>query len=185
MVRQAAPEGDRICGIRVDLRYVQEHDAAFIFALRSDPELSRHLSRVSGGVGDQEAWISRYKDEEARGLQHYFVVERKDHTPCGLVRLYNVDRHEFTWGSFIIGPDAPPKAALETALLSFGFGFDVLGCALAILDVRRDNERAIAFYRRFGMHQTGSDDLDLFFELSRQDFEARRESLQRAVSRDG
>lgn len=38
---------------------------------------------------------------------------------------------------------------------------------MARLDVRRNNTRAIAFYRRFGMAETQGDHVNLYFSYSR------------------
>src|SRR5690606_16228718 len=86
---------------------------------------------------------------------------------CGVVRLYDIGPESFTWGSWILDHNKPAKAALESAVLSFGVGFLDLGLGLGRLDVRRDNSKAIAFYRRFGMLETHSDDVNLYFTYSR------------------
>jgi len=152
-------------GERLRLRLVREDDAPYIHALRTDPGLNRHLSPVSGGVEGQRTWLARYKAREAAGEEAYYLIERRDNgRPCGTVRLYEIGADSFTWGSWILDANKPPKAALESAVLSFGVGFERLGKARALIDVRRDNDRAIAFYRRFGMTETGADERDLFFE---------------------
>ena len=170
---QAFDESTRLIGKNVELRLVREDDGAFVHRLRTDRDLSRHLSPVTGTIADQTLWIKHYKVREGRSEEFYFVVETKGHIPCGLVRLYDIAPPVFTWGSIVLGENKPRKAALETAVLSLGFGFSAIGCALAKLDVRRENARAIAFYRRFGMQQTGDNRRDLFFEMSKEDFATR------------
>jgi len=98
-----------------------------------------------------------------------------------VVRLYGIGADRFTWGSWILDESKPPRAALESAVLSFGVGFERLGLARADLDVRRANARASAFYRRFGMTETGQDAENLYFTLSRDDFRRNRDDFMKRV----
>ena len=160
----------RLEGARVRLRLVDPSDAPFIHGLRVDPALNTHLSPVDGSVAGQRAWIERYKAREAAGTEYYYLIERADGVPCGTVRLYNIGEQRFTWGSWILNEDKPPKAAIESALLSFGVGFETLGLDIADVDVRIANERAIAFYRRLGMTEVRRDEKELFFTFSAAQF---------------
>lgn len=165
-------------GLRLRLRPVVPEDAAYIHGLRTDPRLSAHLSPVTGTAADQRAWIEGYMMREAAGTEVYFVIERRaDGRPCGTVRLYGIAADRFTWGSWILDPGKPPKAALESAVLSFGFGFGALNLVRADIDVRRGNHRALGFYRRFGMTETGGDDLNVFFSYPRARFLSDRPRL--------
>ncbi|RMH44058.1 MAG: N-acetyltransferase, partial [Alphaproteobacteria bacterium] len=93
-----APE--RVEGFRLALRLVRPADAAFIHGLRTDPDIARHLSPVTGTVEDQRRWIEEYKTREAAGTEAYYIIERRDTgRPCGTVRLYDIDGTTFTWGS--------------------------------------------------------------------------------------
>ncbi len=165
-----------LCGHRLCLRLVTPADAAFIHRLRMDPAYNAHLSFVTGTVEDQRAWIGRYKTREAAGAELYYVIERRDGVPCGVVRLYDIKGDSFTWGSWILNGDKPPKAALESAVLSFGAGFETLGLARAVFDARLNNARAIAFYRRFGARETKVDDVNIYFEYSRDRYFQDRET---------
>ena len=167
----------RIEGVRLVLRLVEPSDAQFIHGLRTDPAYNIHLSPVTGTVEDQQEWINAYKAREDAGEEFYYIIERRDGRPCGMVRLYGIKENNFTWGSWILNADKPPKAALESALLSFSIGFETLGLMRADIDVRKENARAIHFYRRFGMVETGSDSKNLYFELTRARFLALRAAL--------
>jgi RimJ/RimL family protein N-acetyltransferase len=166
-----------IAGKRLRLRPVMPEDAAFIHGLRTDPAYNTHLSPVTGTVADQRAWITACKAREAAGAEIYYIIERRDGVPCGALRLYDITEGRFTWGSWILNADKPPRAALESALLSFSVGFEQLGLARADIDVRKDNEKAIRFYRRFGMVETGQDADNLYFELTRARFAELRDTL--------
>lgn len=172
MVRNAPP---RVEGHRLRLRLVTPSDAEYVYGLRTNPAYNQHLSPVTGTMEDQREWIERYKEREALGQEYYYLSERRDDgTPCGLVRLYDLTGDSFTWGSWIIDHNKPPKGALECAVLSFGIGFEQLALHTAHIDVRLENSRAIAFYRRFGMQEIGEDLRDLYFEYRREQFEADR-----------
>jgi RimJ/RimL family protein N-acetyltransferase len=171
-----------ITGQQLQLRLVRPEDAAYIHYLRTIPLYNKHLSTVTGTVEDQRVWIDSYKTREAAGEEYYYIIERRDDgRPCGVVRLYDIGADSFTWGSWILDANKPPKAALESAVLSFGVGFEQLGLRLAQLDVRRANARAIAFYRRFGMTQGGEDAENLYFTLHWDDFRRNRDDFMKLL----
>ena len=161
-------------GPNLILRLIQPEDAAYVHSLRSNPAYNTHLSTVTGTVDNQRTWIENYKSREAKGQEFYYVIERKDGTRCGLVRLYDIEAESFTWGSWILDKNKTRKAALESAILSFGVGFDALGVQLANVDVRITNEHAAAFYRRLGMVETHRTDKDIFFIYTRDQFDTGR-----------
>ena len=160
----------RVEGLNINLRLIQPSDAAYVHGLRIDARYNTHLSEVTGTVEDQRLWIKDYKSRESDGQEFYYVIERKDGKRCGLVRLYNVEADQFTWGSWILDDNKPPKAALESAVLSFGVGFEILGCQTAHIDVRIQNSHAEAFYRRLGMVEYRRTDEDIFFRYARATF---------------
>ena len=164
------PSLDRVEGPNLTLRLIEPNDAAYVYGLRTDPSYNSHLSRVTGSVESQRHWIEDYKAREAAGQEFYYVIERKDGTRCGVVRLYDLTTDSFTWGSWILDHNKTPKAALESAVLSFGIGFDSLDRPQACVDVRIKNKKAYAFYVRFGMTETRRDDQDIYFLYSRDRF---------------
>ncbi len=160
-----------IDGPSLRLRLIQPDDADYVYALRKDPTYNQYLSKLRGTVDDQRRWIEGCKTREAAGSEFYYVVERRDDgRRCGLVRLYDIGTDHFTWGSWILDHNKPPKAALESAVLSFGAGFDLQGMTHSLVDVRRANAHAEAFYRRFGMVEIDADAQDIFFTYSRETF---------------
>jgi RimJ/RimL family protein N-acetyltransferase len=173
-----------IHGHHLVLRLIQPADANYVFGLRSDPTYNTHLSQVHGTEEDQRRWITTYKTREAAGLEFYHIIARKDGQACGTVRLYDIGAESFTWGSWILDAAKPPKAALESAVLSFDLGFQTLGRTKALIDVRHDNHRATAFYRRFGMTETGQDDVNLYFTYTRARFLADRPRHWAALTKE-
>lgn len=169
--------GSDITGKRLRLRPVTPQDAAFIQGLRTDPAYNTHLSPVTGTVADQRDWITAYKAREAAGQEIYCIIERHDGVSCGTVRLYDITTDGFTWGSWILNNDKPPKAALDSAVLLYDIGFEMLEKPRAVFDVRADNDRTVRFHLRFGATQTGRDPENLYFELTRARFADLRPAL--------
>tara|TARA_B110000238_G_scaffold119616_1_gene129614 strand:+ start:197 stop:757 length:561 start_codon:yes stop_codon:yes gene_type:complete len=153
----------RVEGPNLILRLIKPDDAAYVHGLRTNPFYNSHLSKITGTVQDQRAWIEGYQAREAARQEFYYVIERKDGTRCGLVRLYDFDVESFSWGSWILDESKPRKAALESALLSFGVGFELFQRDLAKVNVRVTNTDATAFYRRLGMTETHQTAQDIFF----------------------
>lgn len=169
------PDLAKVAGPNLCLRLIQPDDAAYVHRLRADPVYNQHLSEVRGGIEDQRRWIECYKKREAEGQEFYYIIVRKDEKVCGAVRLYDLDADSFTWGSWILDANKPPKAALESAVLSFGVGFDALGRSVAKVDVRVGNVHAQAFYKRLGMIETHRTPSDIFFNYPRSRYEADRD----------
>ena len=145
------------------MRLIELSDAAYVHGLRTNPVYNQYLSTVDGTVLDQRRWIETYKHREAMGQELYFIIERRDGTPCGTVRLYDINAECFTWGSWILDHNKPHKAALESAFLIYKSAFDLLKLSEARFDVRRDNENTLAFHRRFGATEIHADEQDVFF----------------------
>lgn len=168
-------------GPNLRLRLITPEDARYVYALRKNPTYNAHLSEISGTVADQVAWIKAYKIREAAGLEYYFVIERNDRIPCGLVRLYNFTADRFTWGSWILDHNKPPKAALESALLIYQVAFEGLGVADAVFEVRKENMHTQAFHRRFGAQQTGEDETNCYFIYTYKQFADDKAKFLRAL----
>jgi hypothetical protein len=143
-----------------------------------DQAYNSHLSAVTGTVLDQRRWIEAYKKREAAEAEYYFVIERTDGVRCGVVRLYDIKSDGFTWGSWILDANKPPKAALERAVLIYETAFDLLELESARFDVRRDNENTLAFHRRFGAIETHRTEQDISLIYNRPRFEADRMEYQ-------
>lgn len=173
----------RIKGPKLVLRLITTDDAPYVHSLRVNPELSTHLSEVCGTIEDQRTWINSYKTRERVGKELYYVITHHGGIPCGTVRLYDINSCSFTWGSWILDHNKPSKAALESAVLSFGVGFEKLGTELANIDVRCGNTRAIDFYRRFGMIETHRIAQTIFFNYERARFLADKNSYHQILKK--
>lgn len=161
-------------GPNLKLRLIRPDDAPYVFALRTDPVYNQHLSAVCGTVDDQRDWIIAYKGREASLRELYYVIERRNGLRCGLVRLYDIQNQTFTWGSWILDRNKTHKAALESAILVYIIGFELLGIARSVFDVRLDNARVISFHERLGAVMTHQSEQDAFFEYTNSAFQSRK-----------
>ena len=154
------------------MRLIRSEDADYVHGLRTAPSYNWHLSGVRGTAEDQPRWIAAYKSREAQLRELYYVIERKDGMRCGLVRLYDISADSFIWGRWILDHNKTAKAAQESAVLSFGVGFDGLSLSQALVDVRISNSQALAIDQRPGMDELRRDERDIYFTYPRSRFEA-------------
>ena len=155
-------------GRTIRIRLVRESDAQFILSLRSDDKYNKYLSKTNSNVSDQVEWIKKYKVDETNKKQFYFIIEKLDGTPCGTVRIYDLQNDSFCWGSWILNESKTKYAAIESAFLVYRYGFEVIGCVKSHFDVRKDNEKVVSFHKRMGAVQTGEDKLNFYFEITKE-----------------
>ena len=168
-----------ICGKNINLRTVEIEDAEFIFSMRQNQNKTKYLSKVTGTVESQKEWIKNYKQREEEKKEFYFVIESKDKGKLGLVRMYDFQDNSFCWGSWLIKEDAPKTTAIESALQIYEFGFYNLGFEKSHFDVRKGNDKVIAFHKRFGAKIVDEDELDYFFNFEKSDYEIIKEKYKR------
>lgn len=160
----------KITGKNIQLRTAEVSDAEFILELRTQNHKTQYLSQVENNFAKQQAWLKSYKKKEHEGEEYYFVIESKTHQKLGLVRVYDLRTDSFCWGSWLIQDSAPKTTAIESALLIYEFGFGQLGYPKAHFDVRKGNERVIAFHQRFGAKIISDDELNFYFNYSQHEY---------------
>jgi len=158
-------------GKNINLRGVEVSDAQFIYDLRQDEMKTKYLSQVSGTVDNQIQWIKKYKKREQEKKEFYFVIESKTKESLGLVRVYDFKDDSFCWGSWLIKDDAPNFTAIESALLIYEFAFYPLAFKKSHFDVRKENEKVVAFHKRFGARIVDENEIDYFFDFSKEEYE--------------
>lgn len=165
-------KGEPITGKSVCMRLANVGDAEFILALRLNELINKFVSRVAGDLEKQVQWLKDYKVREASGIEYYFIIEDHVGRSLGTARVYDCQGDSFSWGSWMLIPSAPRNTAIESALLIYELAFNELGFSRSHFDVRRGNERVVAFHRRFGARIVRETELDYFFEYSRDAYEA-------------
>jgi len=163
----------------VMLRLVEESDAEFILALRTDSKYNQHLSQVTGSVSAQAEWIRKYKDDEKKKNQYYFIIERNaDGVRCGTVRIYDIREDSFSWGSWILNEDKTRFAALESAFLVYQFGFEILNFKKSHFEVRKENSKVLSFHEKMGAVKKDENDIEIFYEITKDAVQVAKERLK-------
>jgi len=168
-----------ISGKNIKLRTANINDAEFLYTMRQNQYKTKYLSKVTGTVESQKEWIRNYKQREEEKKEFYFVIESKDEEKLGLVRMYDFQGDSFCWGSWLIKEDAPKTTAIESALQIYEFGFYKLGFQKSHFDVRKGNDKVIAFHQRFGAKIVDEDELDYFFNFEKSEYEITKEKYKR------
>ena len=151
-----------IRGKTLVLRNAVVADAAFILSLRTNPEKSRHLSKVSDDLDAQVAWLISY---EERNTEAYFIIEDVHGVPLGTVRIYDAQSDSFCWGSWILLDTAPTSAAIESALMVYAYALESLGFQSAHFQVQKANERVWQFHERFGAKRISENEVQYEYRL--------------------
>lgn len=168
-----------IYGKNINMRTVTQEDVEFIYNMRQNQNKTKYLSRVTGTVESQKEWIKSYKQREEEKKEFYFVIESKEEEKLGLVRMYDFRDNSFCWGSWLIKEGAPKTTAIESALQVYEFGFYNLGFEKSHFDVRKGNDKVIAFHQRFGAKIVDEDELNYFFNFEKSDYEIIKEKYKR------
>ena len=159
-----------IQGKNINLRPARVEDSKFILSLRLQKHNTQYLSQVENDLVKQQAWLENYQQKEQKNLEYYFVIENKHHENLGLVRVYDLQPNSFCWGSSLIKDNVPKTTAIESALLVYEFGFGKLNYKQSHFDVRKGNDRVIAFHQRFGANITHEDELNYYFNYLLEDY---------------
>ncbi len=163
-------------GKTIFLREVTMDDADFILSLRTDPEKNKHISRTKNSIKQQQSFIVEYQKSMT---DYYFIICDWHQNPLGTVRIYDIQNNDFCWGSWILSRKAPVNAAIESALLIYDFAFFSLHYLKSHFDVRKDNHSVINFHRRFGASLVREDEVNVYFEYSREAYLIARERYNR------
>jgi len=132
------PKGFSLERYGLQVRLVEESDAEFIVALRTDPRLSKHIHATSPDIEQQKQWIRNYKLREEQGLDYYFLF-LIDNQPQGLARIYDITENTFTQGSWIFSPEAVLGASVLGNIISSEIGFEFLEKEIEYTDARKEN----------------------------------------------
>lgn len=157
-------------------------DAEFILGLRTNTIYNKYLSSTTASLLEQRKWLQEYKIREYNNKEFYFIIFRNDtNERIGTVRLYDFieDKKSFCWGSWILNERKTSSSALESALLVYKIGFYNLGFQQSHFDVRKENDKVIAFHTKMGAVKTSSNEIDIFFNYTKENFEERVKSFKK------
>lgn len=152
---------------KVRRRFVEVSDADFIHHLRSNKKLTQFISQIDGDIENQKEWIRRYKQREKEKKEFYFIYEDDKGKKFGLNRIYDVVEHSFDFGSWLFDIDTPKGLALLAEIALLDYGFQNLGVAYAVCDIRINNAASRILNERFiGVKKICDDGLNNYYVLS-------------------
>lgn len=134
-----------IDGATVRLRSVNENDAAFILAIRNDPQISVYLPPLNVSEDDQKAWIKKQRlDEDS----YYFLIEDLSGKKLGTISLYDKEGDHCETGRFCSYGNFIQNT--EAVVLLYDFIFYNLKCSYVTTWVYKDNKPVIAMNSETG-----------------------------------
>lgn len=153
----------------ISVRLVTPDDAPFVYKLRSNKELCKYISQISGTVEDQREWLEQYKIREAEGTEYYFIFSVND-IDYGLERIYHITEDSYTHGSFVFTPETPLGVPVLSDIITREIGFDLLGLKTNYFDVRNGNVNVLNYHLKFKPKFLYETDIDRFYELDIETF---------------
>ena len=158
-------KASQIFGRNLILKNASHLDAQFILSLRTDEGKSKFLSKTSNDLKAQIEWLKEYESKKLG--EAYFIIQTKDSQSIGTIRIYDEITDSFSWGSWILSKDAPPSAAIESALMIYEYAVNCLNFQSAHFEVLKENQRVWQFHKRFGAIQTNEDGEKYFFNIDK------------------
>ena len=148
-------------------KLVNNEHASFILKLRTDANYCKFLTKVESSLTKQLTWIKDYQRRSAKGFEYYFVIIDKNGEKVGLVRIYDINEKNFSWGSWILKTGVPNSYAIESAMLIYEIGFEFLKLQRSVFEVLKDNEAVISFHLKTKAEILRRDKEKVFFKFER------------------
>ena len=161
----------KIYGKDIYFRYVDVSDAEFIYQLRSNKELSQYIHAATGDVQGQASWIEKYKEREREGKEHYFIICLLTNEAVGVVRIYDIQKDSFSWGSWIIKKEAPMFVSIESVIVIYEYAFYHLGFKNCHFEAMKKNASVVRFHRGFGAKVINQNEDFYYYSISRLGYE--------------
>lgn len=158
---------NNIKGKLVNLRDVEVKDAEFILSLRCDEKKSKYLHKTEFNIQKQQDYIRHYKTLDN---EWYFIIENKKNEPIGTYRIYDLKQDSFSIGSWLMVEKANPFEVIEGEYLAKCFAFKTTGFNKFHFDVRKENKKVVRFHKMVGAKIVGENNIDYFFECTKDDY---------------
>ncbi len=158
---------EKLVGKYVKLREVTVDDADFILSLRCDENKSKFLHKTEFNLENQVAYIKKYFEIPD---EWYFIIENKKGERIGTYRIYDVQDDSFCIGSWLMIDGVSPSESFESDWLLRMYGFDILGFKKIHFEVRKGNKKVIAYHNMLGARIIGETELDLLWEITREEY---------------
>lgn len=157
------------------LRLVEEKDADFIVAIRTDASKSRFISETNSDVEKQKFWIREYKKREKAGEEFYFIAIDENEVEFSTYRLYDIREDTVEIGSFVSKPfyDIPINVIKVDVILK-AYVFEELGFNNLKFEVRKENKSVVNYHKKFNPTLIDEDELNYYFVLEKKAFLANK-----------
>jgi hypothetical protein len=139
----------RIFGKNIYFRYAEVSDAEFIYQLRTDKQLSQYIHSITANIQSQVVWLENYKKREKECKEHYFIICSLTNEPWGVIRIYDLQKNSFSWGSWIIRKGAPMCVSIESTLMVYEYGFYHLNFENCHFNAMKKNTPVVKFHNGF------------------------------------
>lgn len=144
-------------GSAFGLRSPQAGDAEFTVSLRSSPEVSRFLHRISGDLDSQRRWeAAAVSSTDSLPL---VVFRSATDEPVGTASIYRVTEQSAEWGHWVIAPGS--LAAVESVLLLLRIAFLHLSLETLRSRTLQRNVLVLSFHDRAGFARVAEGHLEV------------------------
>lgn len=139
-----------IRGLTVDLRPVEESDAAFILDIRADETVKRYVHALDISVEQQQAWIRTHRKMPG---DYYFIIMDKAGKSLGTIGLYGLADGCGELGRLVCMNG--PIESTEASMLVLDLAFGEMRCNYLTGSVVCENTKVRSMFHRFGfIHET-------------------------------
>jgi hypothetical protein len=158
--------GEFVEGKTVDLREAVDGDAGFILSLRGDGKLNRLMHPVPQDVARQVAWM-----QEHRGPGNmYFIIQGKDGTRYGTMRMHDGCAESFWIASWILTSNAPHMAPVESFFRTVDYAFRTYGSPHLLVRITKENTKVMKFYERIQVNFLYEEQTQIIAQLQKNTF---------------
>jgi [ribosomal protein S5]-alanine N-acetyltransferase len=148
----------RLTGPTLSLRYAEPADAAALFALASDPEVTRWFSwGPYASAGEPLAYIERLPAERQSGERLDLLVDHREHGPIGVTGLSELSRRDrrAMVGTWLGREHWGTGANAESKALILHFAFEALGLGRVSAYAHPENVRSLRALEKLGFTREG------------------------------
>lgn len=181
-MKKLLPEKFELDRYGLHCRLVNEEDAEFIVAIRTDEKLARFIHPTDADVQQQMEWIREYKQREAEGTDYYYMF-LKDGVRQGVARIYNIHDEDFTSGSWVFAQNAVKGSAILGDIISRELAFEQHPQAINFFDVRKDNITVQRYAHSYHPTILVEDEQNVFYSVTRDNFEKYKHLYIRLANR--
>jgi RimJ/RimL family protein N-acetyltransferase len=145
-------------GSRIALRLLEQADLPLTLSWRNQDQIRKwFLNPTVITMDGHSTWFERYQELD-NDFIFIILAKELENLPVGQISLYRInwDTKTAEFGRLMIGASRARGKGLakEATHLLLNYGFNVMGLKEIILEVKQDNEAAIAIYRTTGFRET-------------------------------